>query len=53
VVVIGLPYPNIKNSIFSSRLKYIERKFGKIFCDSFVDDLCMRQVNQSVGLLNK
>jgi chromosome transmission fidelity protein 1 len=46
VVVIGLPYPNIKSPALAARLKFSEHHFGKAFADAFVEDLCMRAVNQ-------
>lgn len=58
VVVVGMPFPNIHSAQWKAKLEYIERSTasqtgkiedGKAAARSFVENACMRAVNQSVG----
>lgn len=58
VVMVGLPYPNIKSGDLIAKSRYIERKSlqhgdtastAKRKAKELYKDICMRAVNQSVG----
>ena len=58
VVVVGLPFPNVQSAQWKAKLEYIEkstirgggsRDEGKIAGREFVENACMRAVNQSIG----
>lgn len=58
VVMVGLPYPNIKSGDLIAKSRYIERKSlqhgdtastAKRKAKQLYKDICMRAVNQSVG----
>ena len=58
VVVVGMPYPNIHTAQWKAKLEYIEqrtttrtgkREDGKVAAKAFVENACMRAVNQSIG----
>ena len=58
VVVVGMPYPNVHTAQWKAKLEYIERSTrtrsgsaeeGKAAARGFVENSCMRAVNQSIG----
>lgn len=52
VAVVGLPFPNPHSPAWKARLEYVERHGGtggKIASREFLENACMRAVNQSVG----
>lgn len=58
VVVVGLPYANVHTAQWQAKLGYIERNVtartgsqgeGKAAARDFVENACMRAVNQSIG----
>ena len=58
VVVVGLPFPNIHTAQWRAKLQYVEKHAkertgradrGKAAAKSFVENVCMRAVNQSIG----
>ena len=58
VVVVGLPYPNIKSAQWQAKLEYIKTKTvertgsaeeGKGAAREHYENACMRAVNQSIG----
>ena len=58
IVVVGMPYPNIHTAQWKAKLEYIERSTmtrtgkmeeGKAAARAFVENSCMRAVNQSIG----
>ncbi|KAJ5885299.1 Helicase-like DEXD box c2 type [Penicillium taxi] len=63
VLVIGLPFPNIRSTVWQAKMKYIEEKTYKLSSGSetekrkgasaaardFYENSCMRAVNQCIG----
>jgi len=52
VAVVGLPFPNPNSPEWKAKLQYVERrseKGGKAATREFLENACMRAVNQSVG----
>jgi len=52
VAVVGLPFPNPNSPEWKAKLQYVERrsqKGGKDATREFLENACMRAVNQSVG----
>lgn len=58
VVVVGLPFPNIRNAEWKAKLEYVEKSTiergasyndGKAAAREFYENACMRAVNQSIG----
>jgi len=63
VLVIGLPFPNIRSAVWQAKIKYIEEKTFKLSSGSesakkasaaaagrdFYENACMRAVNQCIG----
>ncbi|KAL9033819.1 MAG: hypothetical protein Q9214_007329, partial [Letrouitia sp. 1 TL-2023] len=58
VVVVGLPFPNIRSAEWKAKLEYIEKAMiergasysdGKAAAREFYENACMRAVNQSIG----
>ena len=63
ILIIGLPYPNIRSAVWQAKIKYIEEKTYKQSSGSelekkskasaasrdFYENSCMRAVNQSIG----
>jgi hypothetical protein len=54
VVVVGMPYPNVKDPELVARREYLDalRPSGKgsVGGDQYYQDLCMKAVNQSIGV---
>ena len=58
VVVVGMPYPNVHTAHWKAKLEHIEqstatrtgkKEEGKAVARAFVENACMRAVNQSIG----
>lgn len=58
VVVVGLPFPNIKSAQWQAKIEYIEqttakrtgkKEDGKAAAKELYENACMRAVNQSIG----
>lgn len=63
VLIIGLPFPNIHNVVWQSKIRYVEEKalkqgsgseehkrtMAKASGRDFYENACMRAVNQSIG----
>ena len=58
IIVVGLPFPNIRSTEWKAKLDYIEnhavaegrsRGDGKSLARDFYENACMRSVNQSIG----
>lgn len=49
VIMIGLPYPNIMSSELIAKRQYVEKVAGKERSREFIENICMRAVNQSIG----
>ena len=58
IVVVGLPFPNIKSAQWKAKLEYVEnstvskggtRDEGRAAGREFYENACMRAVNQSIG----
>ena len=58
VIVVGLPFPNIRSAQWKAKLEYIEQDVskrtgkaedGRVAARSFTENACMRAVNQSIG----
>jgi chromosome transmission fidelity protein 1 len=48
VVVVGLPFANPNDPVMKERLTFLKRH-GESETKEFLDDLCMKSVNQSIG----
>lgn len=52
VVMVGLPYANIKSIELKQKMQYIEKQSssdGKKAANEYYENLCMKAVNQSIG----
>ncbi|XP_045479917.1 ATP-dependent DNA helicase DDX11 [Harmonia axyridis] len=49
VIVIGLPYANIKAADLKEKMKYLDTLEGSGAGNEFYDNLCMKAVNQCIG----
>lgn len=49
VLVVGLPYPNIKSPELQEKLNYINRTMGSGAGSVYYENLCMKAVNQCIG----
>ncbi|XP_050438431.1 ATP-dependent DNA helicase DDX11 [Adelges cooleyi] len=49
VIVIGLPYPNIKSAELQEKMNYLNTHMGKGTGQEHYENLCMKAVNQSIG----
>lgn len=54
VIVVGMPFANIKDSELQARMQYLDRRAsssggGGITGREYYTDLCMKAVNQSIG----
>ena len=51
VLMVGLPYPNVQSPKLQEQTKYIDRHQDQLSVSSteYLDNLCMRSVNQSIG----
>ncbi|XP_018054868.1 PREDICTED: probable ATP-dependent DNA helicase DDX11 [Atta colombica] len=49
VIVIGLPYPNIKSSELQEKMKYLNENVKSDAGNNFYENSCMKAVNQCIG----
>ncbi|KAL1138858.1 hypothetical protein AAG570_008920 [Ranatra chinensis] len=49
VMVVGMPYPNIKSPELQEKMSYLERHVGVGAGRIHYENLCMKAVNQSIG----
>ena len=51
VVMVGLPYANIRSIELKEKMNYIEKQYadGKKASNEYYENLCMKAVNQSIG----
>ena len=49
-VLVGLPYPNRHQPDLAARLTFARQRVGAAFAQSLYEDLCMRAVNQAIGV---
>ncbi|XP_077453402.1 ATP-dependent DNA helicase DDX11 [Stigmatopora argus] len=53
VVMVGMPYPNIKSPELQEKMSYLDKHLthsgGKSPGQALIENLCMRAVNQSIG----
>uniref|UniRef100_T1H8V1 DNA helicase n=1 Tax=Rhodnius prolixus TaxID=13249 RepID=T1H8V1_RHOPR len=49
VIVIGMPYPNMRSPELQEKMKYLEERWGSNASKVHYENLCMKAVNQSVG----
>ncbi|KAK3909935.1 ATP-dependent DNA helicase DDX11, partial [Frankliniella fusca] len=49
VVVVGLPYPNIKSVELQEQMKFLDSSVGRGAGQRHYENLCMKAVNQSIG----
>uniref|UniRef100_A0A3B5MYU6 DEAD/H (Asp-Glu-Ala-Asp/His) box helicase 11 n=1 Tax=Xiphophorus couchianus TaxID=32473 RepID=A0A3B5MYU6_9TELE len=53
VVIVGMPYPNIKSPELQEKMSYLDKHLphshGKNPGQALVENLCMKAVNQSIG----
>ncbi|CAG5041487.1 unnamed protein product [Parnassius apollo] len=49
VIVIGMPYPNIKSPELQEKMNYLNRKIGGSAGNVYYENLCMKAVNQCIG----
>jgi len=49
VVVVGMPYPNPNDVLIKERLHFFRSRAGEEAAQRFLDDMCMKSVNQSIG----
>lgn len=50
VIVIGLPFPNRTSAELSERMAYLERTLGRGAGDEYYENVCMKAVNQCIGM---
>lgn len=48
IIMVGMPYPNVKDMALETKAKHLVNKKGMDASD-FYDTLCMKAVNQSIG----
>ncbi|CAH2071009.1 unnamed protein product, partial [Iphiclides podalirius] len=49
VIVIGMPYPNIKSPELQEKMRYLDRKAGGNAGSMYYENLCIKAVNQCIG----
>ncbi|XP_050526879.1 putative ATP-dependent RNA helicase DDX11-like protein 8 isoform X2 [Daktulosphaira vitifoliae] len=49
VIVVGLPYPNIKSAELQEKMNYLDTHMSKGSGQQYYENLCMKAVNQSIG----
>lgn len=49
VIVVGLPYPNIKSPELQEKMKYLNENVKPDAGSSFYENSCMKAVNQCIG----
>ncbi|XP_052755943.1 ATP-dependent DNA helicase DDX11 isoform X2 [Galleria mellonella] len=49
VIVVGMPYPNIKSPELKEKMKYLDRMVSPNAGHIYYENLCMKAVNQCIG----
>ncbi|XP_013139069.1 PREDICTED: probable ATP-dependent RNA helicase DDX11 isoform X1 [Papilio polytes] len=49
VIVIGMPYPNVKSPELQEKMNYLNRTIGNAAGNQYYENLCMKAVNQCIG----
>ncbi|KPI91284.1 Putative ATP-dependent RNA helicase DDX11-like protein 8 [Papilio xuthus] len=49
VIVIGMPYPNVKSPELQEKMNYLNRTVGSSAGSQYYENLCMKAVNQCIG----
>ncbi|KAJ8683934.1 hypothetical protein QAD02_019726 [Eretmocerus hayati] len=49
VVVVGMPYPNVKSPELQEKMKYLNENVGRNAGSVFYENACMKAVNQCIG----
>lgn len=49
VVIAGMPYPNPHDVLVKERLNFFKARAGEEAAQAYLDDACMKAVNQSIG----
>ncbi|XP_013190361.1 ATP-dependent DNA helicase DDX11 [Amyelois transitella] len=49
VIVVGMPYPNIRSPELNEKMKYLDRTVGPNAGHVYYENLCMKAVNQCIG----
>ncbi|XP_065202076.1 ATP-dependent DNA helicase DDX11 [Planococcus citri] len=49
VIVVGLPYPNIKSAELQEKMSFLDKTAGPGSGQMHYENLCMKAVNQSIG----
>ncbi|KAJ0178679.1 hypothetical protein K1T71_005454 [Dendrolimus kikuchii] len=49
VIVIGMPYPNVKSPELQEKMNYLNRTLGRGAGSVHYENLCMKAVNQCIG----
>ncbi|XP_021933898.1 ATP-dependent DNA helicase DDX11 isoform X2 [Zootermopsis nevadensis] len=49
VIVVGMPYPNIKSPELQEKMNYLNANVGPAAGQEHYENLCMKAVNQSIG----
>ncbi|XP_028027287.1 ATP-dependent DNA helicase DDX11 isoform X1 [Bombyx mandarina] len=49
VIVVGMPYPNVKSPELQEKMSYLNRTAGGNAANIYYESLCMKAVNQCIG----
>ncbi|KAL4706903.1 hypothetical protein ACJJTC_012362 [Scirpophaga incertulas] len=49
VIVVGMPYPNIKSPELQEKMNYLNKSIGPGAGNAYYEGLCMKAVNQCIG----
>lgn len=49
IIVVGMPYPNIKSIELQEKIKYLNENVGSNAGQNFYENSCMKAVNQCIG----
>lgn len=50
VIVVGMPYPNIKSTELQEKMKYLKENVSPSAGQIHYENLCMKAVNQCIGM---
>jgi hypothetical protein len=53
VVMCGMPFPNKNDPILAEKLVYVQRRSGAKAVPQYIETMCMKAVNQSIGKQTK
>lgn len=49
VIIMGLPYPNIKSPVLQEKMSFLEKEQGSGSGKVYYENLCFKAINQSIG----